>query len=469
MLRKLIALIIMITMLCTCVVYANGTNNIDSAVYNIHIIVDGEELIPKDVNGKIVNPFLLSGTTYLPVRAVSQALGQKVTWEDFTNTVFIGEVPQKTFEYSDVIKIVVNGTEILPKDVNGNVVVPFLIDGTTYIPIRAVTQALGKEISWDGDTYTVYIGEATIKRDAFEINSETLRLFADKTLMSVNSQPISGSLFNFFLALSATDELMREYSENYTPAGTLQTLTIESQSAAEFFTGISEKNLKEVFALCQAAEKEGLTNNNEFMAVVNDSLNGFQIDENIEEILNKISLSKEDLMTFMKTYIISYAYADKIYQDKKSENYDTTELEEIYRKNYITAKHILVEDEALAKQIVSKIEKGENFDALMNEHNIDPGATEKGYTFTYGEMVEPFEKAAFALPVNTFTKEPVKTDFGYHIIMRIPVSEEVLAEIKTTWIEQMAQSDSKSAITQIVNSAKVEYTPDYENYIKTIK
>ncbi|MBQ8808281.1 MAG: hypothetical protein IJZ81_03115, partial [Clostridia bacterium] len=119
MFKKLIALIITIIMVCTCAAYANGTNSIDSAVYDIQIIVDGEELIPKDVNGKIVNPFLLSGTTYLPVRAVSQALGQKVIWEAFTNTVFIGEVPQKTFEYSDVIRIVVNGTEILPKDVNG--------------------------------------------------------------------------------------------------------------------------------------------------------------------------------------------------------------------------------------------------------------------------------------------------------------------------------------------------------------
>ena len=62
-----------------------------------------------------------------------------------------------TVTYSDV-KIVVDGTEITPKDVNGKYVEPFISDGTTYLPVRAVASALGKEVGWDGDTNTVYIG-----------------------------------------------------------------------------------------------------------------------------------------------------------------------------------------------------------------------------------------------------------------------------------------------------------------------
>lgn len=57
------------------------------------------------------------------------------------------------------IKIVVDGVPITPTDVNGNLVEPFAVDGTTYLPVRAVGEALGKEVTWDGNTNTVYVGE----------------------------------------------------------------------------------------------------------------------------------------------------------------------------------------------------------------------------------------------------------------------------------------------------------------------
>ena len=57
------------------------------------------------------------------------------------------------------IQIVVDGVAVTPKDANGNVVEPFVSEGTTYLPVRAVGEALGKDVTWDGDTYTVYIGQ----------------------------------------------------------------------------------------------------------------------------------------------------------------------------------------------------------------------------------------------------------------------------------------------------------------------
>jgi hypothetical protein len=65
----------------------------------------------------------------------------------------------KTFEaVFNNIKIVIDGTEIVPKDASGNVVEPFIANGTTYLPVRAVAEALGKEVYWDGPNYTVYLG-----------------------------------------------------------------------------------------------------------------------------------------------------------------------------------------------------------------------------------------------------------------------------------------------------------------------
>ena len=59
------------------------------------------------------------------------------------------------------VSLVIDGQLVIPKDINGNTVEPFIVDGTTYLPVRAVAEALGKEVSWDGDSKTVFIGAKT--------------------------------------------------------------------------------------------------------------------------------------------------------------------------------------------------------------------------------------------------------------------------------------------------------------------
>ncbi len=56
---------------------------------NIKVFVDGEEIIPRDVLGNIVEPFSIDDTTYLPVRAIANALGKEVVWEEETQSVYI--------------------------------------------------------------------------------------------------------------------------------------------------------------------------------------------------------------------------------------------------------------------------------------------------------------------------------------------------------------------------------------------
>ena len=105
----------------------------------------------------------------------------------------------------------------------------------------------------------------------------------------------------------------------------------------------------------------------------------------------------------------------------------------------------------------------------MLKHNIDPGATPEGYTFTYGEMVEPFEKAAFALKENEYTTTPVQTNYGYHIIMRLPFNTLLFDSAEDSWITDLATKAAQKEISSLINNAVVEYTPEYEKYINTIR
>ena len=70
-------------------------------------------------------------------------------------------VTYKTIQvlYND-ISLVVDGVPVTPKDANGVEVEPFVYNGTTYLPVRAVGEAINKQVTWDGNTQTVYIGEA---------------------------------------------------------------------------------------------------------------------------------------------------------------------------------------------------------------------------------------------------------------------------------------------------------------------
>jgi len=86
----------------------------------------------------------------------------------------------------------------------------------------------------------------------------------------------------------------------------------------------------------------------------------------------------------------------------------------------IKCSHILVTKQSESLAIAERLKKGEKFGRLAKELSIDSGSAKKdgnlGY-FTKGKMVKPFEETAFKLEVGEVS-DPVKTDFGYHIIKR---------------------------------------------------
>ena len=74
---------------------ATGSQNIRATYKNIKVAVNNTVVSLKDAQGRTVEPFVYNGTTYLPVRGVATALGQQVSWDASTNTVYVGEQPTK--------------------------------------------------------------------------------------------------------------------------------------------------------------------------------------------------------------------------------------------------------------------------------------------------------------------------------------------------------------------------------------
>ncbi len=87
----------------------------------------------------------------------------------------------------------------------------------------------------------------------------------------------------------------------------------------------------------------------------------------------------------------------------------------------IKCSHILVEKQSEALAIADRIKNGEKFGKLAKELSIDSGSAKRdgnlGY-FTKGKMVKQFEEVAFKLQIGQVS-EPVKSEFGYHIIKRL--------------------------------------------------
>jgi len=161
-------------------------------------------------------------------------------------------------------------------------------------------------------------------------------------------------------------------------------------------------------------------------------------------------------------------------QEKVSGQVTDAAVQAEYTKDYagkpgpqqVDARHILVKTEAEAQSIIKQLEHGADFAKLATKYSIDPGAKDGGELgwFSQNEMVPAFANAAFALKPGEYTKTPVQTQFGWHVILcegkrtgPTPTLDSVKDQIRQT----LADNAIKATLAKVRSKVTVQlFNPD---------
>ena len=249
----------------------------------------------------------------------------------------------------------------------------------------------------------------------------------------------------------------------------------EKFTATEYYNKIKEDNIATLIDMIDTTllEKKYKSTDDE-KKYVEDQINQIKTyygsDENTYQTVLKsyfgVETEKELKTKLQLEYKRQQAVSDYI-----KENLNENDIKNYYENNIsgeIKASHILIavnvasdaseeekktaEEKALknAQNIIKKLNDGEDFATLAKKNSDDEGTASKGGDLDYfdpADMVVEFSEAAKALKVDEYTKEPVKTQYGYHIILKTgekekPKQEEVEDKIREALKEQKLSADS---------------------------
>ncbi len=166
------------------------------------------------------------------------------------------------------------------------------------------------------------------------------------------------------------------------------------------------------------------------------------------------------------------AFQEEIYKDAEAQ---TETLENMYATEIveISARHILVEDEATALEVKAKLDAGEDFAELAKQVSKDPGSASNGGDLGYfskGVMVEEFDNVAFSQAIGVIS-DPVQSSLGYHIIKvedQLTINkmiengkeESIVNAYKEEFVVQIAQEMYLVKYQSLESQATIETFPD---------
>jgi len=187
-------------------------------------------------------------------------------------------------------------------------------------------------------------------------------------------------------------------------------------------------------------------------------------------ILQQYGMSEDDLRESLRVNLIVFEMSTKdvVITDEQAETYFYENRENYDDPEQVMASHILVETEEEANEIKQLLNEGADFAALAAERSTDSGTATNGGDLGYfprGRMVAEFENAAFSLEIGEIS-EPVKSDYGYHIILltdRMPSKAAKFEDHKEAIVATLKAEQAKAAqdvIGELTEIADIEVFDD---------
>ena len=176
------------------------------------------------------------------------------------------------------------------------------------------------------------------------------------------------------------------------------------------------------------------------------------------EVVTQIDLQRQAVL--INAYLQDYLKAHPVNEDDVKKEYER--IKESAGAREYKVRHILVESEDEAKQLIAQLKKGANFEKLAGEKSKDQGSKERGGDLdwaTPARYVPAFGQAISKLKKGQLADAPVQTQFGWHVIRldderpsKFPPFEEVKSQID----QQLRQQTVNKAFTDVRAKAKIE-------------
>ena len=176
------------------------------------------------------------------------------------------------------------------------------------------------------------------------------------------------------------------------------------------------------------------------------------------DVVAAIDINRQDIL--VNAYVQDYLQKNPVNEETLKKEYERIKAQ-LGGKEY-RARHILVENEAEAKDIIAQLKKGANFEKLASERSKDNGTKDRGGDLDWsvpGNFVKPFGEALGKLKKGQMTETPVQSNFGWHVIrlederpFQAPGYDAVKQNLQRSVQQQMIQK----ALADLRAKAKVE-------------